>query len=66
MLATPSSAYMAGTFFNHDQHELAAWLAGWRLLPPGVTDARRWVSQIGGVPSGADSYILCAAAVAGF
>ncbi len=63
MLATPSSTYTAGTFCNHDQQEIAAWLAGWQLLPPGVAEARRWISQVGGVPSGADSYILCAAAV---
>lgn len=63
MLATPTSTYTAGTFFNHDHYELAGWLAGWRVTPPGVTVARRWVSGIGGIPSGADSYILCAAAV---
>jgi O-methyltransferase involved in polyketide biosynthesis len=62
MRATPSSTYTAGTFFNHDHQELAAWLAGWQLLPPGVSEARRWVSQVGGSPAGADSYILCAAA----
>ena len=63
LLATPSSAYTAGTFFNHDRQEIAAWLAGWQMLPPGVTEARRWISQIGGTPSSAGSYILCAAAV---
>jgi len=63
MLATPRSAYTAGTFVNHDQQEMAGWLAGWQLLPPGVTEARRWIAQIGGTPAGADAYILCAAAV---
>ncbi len=58
LLATPSSAYTAGTFFNHDHQEIAAWLAGWQMLPPGVTEARRWISQIGGTPSSAGSYIL--------
>jgi O-methyltransferase involved in polyketide biosynthesis len=60
---TPSSAYTAGTFFNHDQQEITGWLAEWQLLPPGVSEARRWISQVGGTPSGADAYILCAAAV---
>ncbi len=63
LLATPSSAYTAGTFLNHDPQEMAAWLTGWQTLPPGVAEARRWISGIGGIPSGADSYILCAAAV---
>ncbi|MGH3151168.1 MAG: SAM-dependent methyltransferase [Streptosporangiaceae bacterium] len=63
MRTTPSSAYTAGTFFNHGHRAIAGWLAGWQLLPPGMAEARRWVSRVGGAPSDADSYVLCAAAV---
>jgi len=65
MRATPSSssAYTAATFFNHGHRAMAGWLAGWQLLPPGMAEARRWVSQVGGDPSDVYSYILCAAAV---
>jgi O-methyltransferase involved in polyketide biosynthesis len=63
MRTTPSSTYTAGTFFNHGHRAIAAWLAGWQLLPPGMAEARRWVSQVGGAPSDVDSYILCAVAV---
>jgi hypothetical protein len=41
---------------------MAGWLARWDLIPPGVGEAHRWVSGIGGTPSSADSYMLCAAA----
>jgi O-methyltransferase involved in polyketide biosynthesis len=63
MLATPTSAYTAGTFFNHGREEIAAWLAGWEMVPPGITEARRWVSGVSDLPDGVDSYILCAAAI---
>ena len=63
MRTTPSATYTAGTFFNHGRRAISAWLAGWQLLPPGMAEARRWVSQVSGAPSDADSYILCAAAV---
>jgi hypothetical protein len=63
MRTTPSSTYTAGTFFNHGHRAMAGWLDGWQLLPPGMAEARRWVSQVGGHPSDVDSYILCAAAV---
>ena len=63
MRATPPESYTAGTFFRHDPAEMADWLAGWQILPPGVAEARRWVAGIGGAPPGAASYILCAAAV---
>jgi O-methyltransferase involved in polyketide biosynthesis len=61
MQALPSSDYTAGTFINHDERDMAGWLAGWDMVPPGIGEARRWVSGIGGVPSSADSYALCAA-----
>jgi O-methyltransferase involved in polyketide biosynthesis len=62
LLATPSSAYTAGSFVNYRERDMAGWLAGWDMIPPGVSEARRWVSGIGGFPSTADSYVLCAAA----
>ena len=61
--ATPRETYTAGTFFRHGPEEMTDWLAGWQLLPPGLAEARRWVAGIDGVPAGAGSYILCAAAV---
>jgi O-methyltransferase involved in polyketide biosynthesis len=62
MQALPSSDYTAGTFFNHGERDMATWLAGWDVIPPGFGEARRWVSGVGGAPSSADSYVLCATA----
>jgi O-methyltransferase involved in polyketide biosynthesis len=61
--AAGSSAYTAGKFVNHDDQEIAAWLAGWQMLPPGVSEARRWISRTDGTSSGFESFILCASAV---
>ena len=51
--------------WNHGPREMAAWLAGLTLAPPGMSEARRWISQVGGVPRANEGswYILCAAAV---
>ena len=62
MQALPSSDYTAGTFINHGERDMSGWLAGWDMIPPGIGEARRWVSGIGSAPSSADSYVLCAAA----
>jgi S-adenosyl methyltransferase len=62
LLEIPPSAYTAGTYFNHGARDLARWLAGWDLIPPGISEARLWVCGTGGFPPGADSYVLCAAA----
>ena len=51
--------------WNHGPHEFTAWLDGLDLLPPGITEARRWICGIGGSQNDtADSwYVLCAVAV---
>jgi S-adenosyl methyltransferase len=62
LLAASASAYTAGSFNNHDEQDVAGWLTGWVLEPPGVSEARRWISGIGGTPANAESYVLCATA----
>jgi O-methyltransferase involved in polyketide biosynthesis len=51
--------------WNHGPREIAAWLDGLDLVPPGMAEARRWASGIGGVPPSSEGswYLLCAAAV---
>ena len=51
--------------WNHGPREFTAWLDGLDLLPPGITEARRWICGIGGSQNDtADSwYVLCAVAV---
>jgi len=50
-------------FFNHDAADVAAWLAGLEIVPPGICEATRWVAGIGGVPSARPVYMLAAAAI---
>jgi O-methyltransferase involved in polyketide biosynthesis len=57
-----SATYTAGSFVNHGEQDVARWLAGWDMIPPGVGEARRWASGIGGFPPAVDSYVVCAAA----
>ncbi len=51
--------------WNHGPREFTAWLDGLDLVPPGITEARRWISGIGdGHNDTVGSwYMLCAAAV---
>jgi S-adenosyl methyltransferase len=51
--------------WNHGPRELTAWLDGLDLVPPGITEARRWISGIddGQNDTGSSWYVLCAAAV---
>jgi S-adenosyl methyltransferase len=51
--------------WNHGPREFTAWLDGLDLVPPGICEARRWISGIGDSRNDtADSwYVLCAAAV---
>lgn len=50
-------------FFNHDATAVASWLAGLKVVPPGVCAANQWVAGTGGVPTGHPAYPLVAAAV---
>jgi O-methyltransferase involved in polyketide biosynthesis len=50
-------------FFNHDQEAVASWLAGLKIVPPGVCGANQWVAGSGGVPVGRPAYPLAAAAI---
>jgi S-adenosyl methyltransferase len=56
--------YTPGTYNNHGPAEFAAWLDGWDLVPPGIAEARRWLSGEGGTPPDRPrGYTLCAAAI---
>ncbi|MGD0553997.1 MAG: SAM-dependent methyltransferase [Streptosporangiaceae bacterium] len=56
--------YTAATIRSHSPDDLAAWLAGTELVPPGIAETRRWMSGIGGIPRGSDPpHGLCAVGV---
>jgi O-methyltransferase involved in polyketide biosynthesis len=50
-------------FFNHDEAAVTSWLAGLKIVPPGVCGANQWVAGTGGVPAGRPAYPLAAAAI---
>jgi O-methyltransferase involved in polyketide biosynthesis len=58
------AAYTAAELYNHDAKDLSDWLGDWALLPPGIAEARRWASGIGGTPvDHPNSYSLCAVGI---
>jgi O-methyltransferase involved in polyketide biosynthesis len=62
MEARSRSAYTAAPFWVHGQADLAAWLDGLDVVPPGICEARRWLSGLGGIPA-RGGWTLCALAV---
>lgn len=57
--------YGVDRFYDHCQEIVASLFADLDLVPPGICEARRWLSRLGGVPAQADQpgYMLCAAGV---
>ncbi|HVB45347.1 MAG TPA: SAM-dependent methyltransferase [Streptosporangiaceae bacterium] len=56
------TAYTAASFWVHGPADLAGWLGGMEVVPPGICEARRWMSGMGGIP-GRGGWTLCALAV---
>lgn len=44
------ATYTAAPFWVHDAEDVARWLDGLDVLPPGICEARRWASGMGGTP----------------
>ena len=55
-------AYNAATFWVHGAADIARWLDGLEVVPPGICEARRWRSGVGGIPE-RGGWALCALAV---
>ena len=60
LLAAMQAMYTPARFFSHGPAEVASFLEGLELIPPGVTCARRWPRGITGLPAQA-AYMVCAA-----
>jgi hypothetical protein len=56
------STYTASAFWVHGAEDLARWLDGFEVVPPGICEARRWVSGMSGIPQ-RGGWALCALAV---
>ena len=59
LLAQLYAMHTTAPFNNHGEPELARFLGDLDVLPPGIAEARRWVSGIGGVPNDKAAYMLC-------
>jgi O-methyltransferase involved in polyketide biosynthesis len=62
MEAESRVTYTAAPFWVHSTTDVAGWLEGFEVLPPGICEARRWMSRVGGIPK-RGGWALCALAV---
>ncbi len=58
------AAFPSQPYYNHGAADFTAWLEGLELVPPGISEAKRWILGAGSVePAGQPGYTLCAVAV---
>jgi S-adenosyl methyltransferase len=58
------AAFPSQPYRNHGAADIAAWLDGLELVPPGIAEANRWLAGLSPEePTGRAGYTLCAAAV---
>jgi O-methyltransferase involved in polyketide biosynthesis len=55
--------YTAADTYRHTAAEFASFFDGTGIVPPGVVEAKRWISGIAAVPPASVLYVLCAAGV---
>jgi O-methyltransferase involved in polyketide biosynthesis len=57
------TVYSAAEYFNHSPEEFASFFSGADVVPPGVSEGRRWLAGVSGALPGYDVYVLCGAAI---
>jgi O-methyltransferase involved in polyketide biosynthesis len=65
LLAQLYAMHTTAPFQNHGTGELTSFLGGLDVLPPGIAEVRRWLSGVGGTPTGRSAYMLCGVGVKG-
>jgi trans-aconitate methyltransferase len=65
LLARLFALHTTAPFQNHGSADLATFLGGLELMPPGIAEVRRWLSGIGGTPKEKHAYMLCGVGVKG-
>jgi O-methyltransferase involved in polyketide biosynthesis len=63
LLSRLYAIHTAAPFQNHGAAELASFLGGLDVVSPGVAEVRRWISGIGGTPSGVSACMLGGAGI---
>lgn len=61
LLARLYALHTTAPFQNHGMSQLTTFLAGLELIPPGIAEARRWLSGIAGTPRRKSAYMMCGA-----
>ena len=59
LLARLYALHTTAPFRNHGSGQLAEFLAGLDLIPPGIAEVRRWLSGIAGTPACRPAYLVC-------
>lgn len=59
LMARLYALHTTAPFQNHGTGQLAAFLAGLDLIPPGIAEVRRWLSGIAGTPKCRPAYLVC-------
>jgi O-methyltransferase involved in polyketide biosynthesis len=54
-------AYTAAATFRHSAAEFGSFFDGTEIVPPGILEARRWISGIAAAPPARGLYVMCAA-----
>jgi hypothetical protein len=57
------TVYSAAEYFNHTPEEFASFFSGTDVVPPGISEGRRWLAGVSAPLPGRDVYVLCGAAV---
>jgi O-methyltransferase involved in polyketide biosynthesis len=57
------SVYSAAEFFNHSPADFASFFAGTDVVPPGISEGKRWLAGVSAALPKCDVYVLSGAAV---
>jgi O-methyltransferase involved in polyketide biosynthesis len=57
------SVYSAAEYFNHSPADFASFFADTDVVPPGISEGKRWLAGVGAALPERDPYVLCGAAV---
>jgi hypothetical protein len=57
--------HTSAPFQNHGAAELTSFLGGLDVIPPGVAEIQRWLSDVSGTPAERSAYMLCGVGVKG-
>jgi O-methyltransferase involved in polyketide biosynthesis len=65
LLAQLYAMHTSAPFQNHGAAELTSFLGGLDVIPPGIAEVQRWLSDTGGMLTGRSAYMLCGVGIKG-